>query len=255
VPENLGPQPAAACNSLHFGIGIAGNQSLGPDLFSAAARARVRDARGRFATGHSGNPRGRPPGIPNPKRRVPNLRTLCLKPGAASALARRKPRLLRPMLAQILPPAAPIPPAERLGIDFRKLRRIEDVQRAMRKIWAGLSRGEIGPGEAARLARRVAGRRRLARLDRRAGRRVSLLPNAPPLEAAVEAGRLERRAECASGAPRAGSPGASGETAPRNGERDERTDPAASLRRQCIAARSGAARRLFRASGRPGDAA
>src|SRR5205807_9829063 len=75
----------------------------------------------------------------------------------------------------------------------------------------------------ARLARRVAGPRRLARLDRRAGRRVSLLPNALPLEEVVEAGRLERRAECASGAPRAGSPGASGETAPRNGERDERS--------------------------------
>ena len=118
-------------------------------IFSPPRRVRPRarkDARGRFAKGHSGNPRGRPPGIPNPQRRVPNLRTLCLKPGAASALARRKPRLLRPMLAQILPPAAPVPPAERLGVDFRKLRRIEDVQRAMRKIWAGLSRGEIGPG-------------------------------------------------------------------------------------------------------------
>src|SRR5947209_3765772 len=115
VPANLAPQPASACNSLHFSIGIEENQSLGPDLFSAAARAgarpRARDARGRFATGHSGNPRGRPPGIPNPQRRVPDLRTLCLKPGAALALARRKPWLLRPMLAQILPPAAPIPPA------------------------------------------------------------------------------------------------------------------------------------------------
>src|SRR5204863_5809832 len=104
------------------------------------------------------------------------------------------PWLLRPMLAQILPPAAPIAPAERLGIDFRKLRRIEDVQRAMQKIWAGLSRGEIGPREAARLARRVAGPRRLSRLDRRAGGRLSLLPDAAPLKAAVKAGRLERRA-------------------------------------------------------------
>src|SRR5258706_11704874 len=227
VPENLAPQPASACNSLHFGSGIEENQSLGPDLFFAAARgyarAHTRDARGRFAKWDSGNPRGPPAGIPNPQRRVPDLRTLCLKPGAALALARRKPRLLRPMLAQILPPAVPIPPAERLGIDFRKLRRVEDVQSAMRKIWAGLSRGAIGPGQAARLARRVAGPRRLARLDRGAGRRVSLLPDAPPLEEAVEAGRLERRAECASGAPRARSPGASVETAPRNGERDERS--------------------------------
>src|SRR4030088_2708238 len=156
VPEILAPHPASACNSLHFGSGIEENQSLGPDLLFAAARAcarpRAREAGGRFATAHPGNPRGRPPGIPNPKRRVPNLRTLCLKPGAASALARRKPRLLRPMLAQIRPPAAPTPAAERLGIDFRKLRRIEDVQRAMRKIWAGLSRGEIGPREGGRVA-------------------------------------------------------------------------------------------------------
>src|SRR5438105_186712 len=227
VPKNSTDFAASACNSLHFGSGIEENQLLGPDVFSAAARAcarpRARDAGGRFAKGHSGNPRGRPPGIPNPQRRVPDLRTLCLKPGAAAALARRKPRLLRPMLAQILPPAAPIPPAKRLGIDFRKLRRIEDVQRAMRKIWLGLSRGEIGPGEAARLARRVAGLRRLARLARRAGRRVGLLPNAPPPKEVVEAGRLERRAECASGAPRARSPGASVETTPRNGERDERS--------------------------------
>src|SRR5438046_8892339 len=119
------------------------------------------------------------------------------------------------MLAQILPPAAPIPPAERLGIDFRKLRRIEDVQRAMQKIWAGVSRGEIGPGEAARLARRVAGPRRLARLDRRAGRRVSLLPDTPPLLAAVEAGPLERRAERGCRAPRGRSPRAAGRRHPR----------------------------------------
>src|SRR4030081_1526674 len=174
VPEILAPHPASACNSLHFGSGIEENQSLGPDLFFAAARAyaraHTRDARGRVATGHPGNPRGRPPGIPNPQRRVPDLRTLCLKPGAASALARRKPRLLRPMLAQILPPAAPVPPAERLGVDFRKLRRIEDVQRAMRKIWVGLARGAIGPGEAARLARRGARPRRLAPLGPPAAR-------------------------------------------------------------------------------------
>src|SRR5260370_42514444 len=92
------------------------------------------------------------------------------------------------MLAQILPPAAPIPPAERLGLDFRKLRRIENVQRAMRKIWGGLSRGEIAPCEAARLARRVAGPRRLARVARRTGRRGNLLPHAPPPEDAAEGG-------------------------------------------------------------------
>ncbi len=36
--ETLGPHPASACNSLHFGIGIEENQSLDPDLFPAAAR-------------------------------------------------------------------------------------------------------------------------------------------------------------------------------------------------------------------------
>jgi hypothetical protein len=93
------------------------SQSLGPDRFSA----RARDARGRFARGSSGNPRGRPPGIPNPKRRVPDLVARPLSAQALSHLLDRKPYLLRPLAAQLLPPPLrAIDPAERLGIDNQK---------------------------------------------------------------------------------------------------------------------------------------
>jgi hypothetical protein len=63
------------------------------------------------------------------------------------------------------------------------LRTQADVQRAVRKIWAALSRGEIAPAEAARLARRmlraVQRRERLER--RRAGRPQKTNPDRPPL--------------------------------------------------------------------------
>ena len=76
------------------------SQSLGPDRLSP----RARDARGRFARGSSGNPRGRPPGIPNPRRRVPDLVARPLSAQALSHLLDRKPYLLRPLAAQLLPP-------------------------------------------------------------------------------------------------------------------------------------------------------
>ena len=94
------------------------SQSLGPDRFSP----RTRDARGRFARGSSGNARGRPAGIPNPKRRVPDLVARPLSAQALSHLLDRKPYLLRPLAAQLLaPPLRAIDPAERLGIDLASL--------------------------------------------------------------------------------------------------------------------------------------
>jgi len=53
----------------------------------------ARDARGRFVKGSSGNPRGRPRGIRNPKRRVPDLVARPLSPQALLNLLERKPDL------------------------------------------------------------------------------------------------------------------------------------------------------------------
>jgi len=79
------------------------------------AGASPRDARGRFAKGSSGNPRGRPRGIANPRRRVPDL-VRPLSAQALSDLLDRKPHLLRPLAAQLLPPPlASIDPAEPVG--------------------------------------------------------------------------------------------------------------------------------------------
>jgi uncharacterized protein DUF5681 len=142
-----------------------------------------RDARGRFAKGRSGNPRGRPPGIPNPKRRMPDLLARPLGPKALSDLLDRKPHLLRPLAAQILPPPlAPIDPVERLRIDLSLLRTAEDVPQVLRTVLEAVSRGNIAPAEAARIARRVRTRlraiRRVGRLQRRLARRFRFTPPA-----------------------------------------------------------------------------
>jgi hypothetical protein len=132
----------------------------------------ARDMRGRFATGSSGNPSGRPRGIPNPKRRVPDLVARPLSAQALSDFLDRKPHLLRALAAQLLPPPlAAIDPAVRLGIDFSSLRTMEDVQQALLIAWEAVSRGAIAPPEAARIARRLLARlralRRFARLEQR----------------------------------------------------------------------------------------
>jgi len=194
MPETADP-PSVCCSLLHSENGIEQVQSLDPDLFRlrapACARPReadpaARDPRGRFAMGHSGNPRGRPPGIRNPKRRVLTLPAWRRNPEAASRLLDRKPRLLRPLLVQLLPRRArPQDPAERLGISLEALHTAADMQQTMQAVLAAVSAGEIGIREAGRIARQVRSRmralRRLTRLQRRLARLATAgVPHRPP---------------------------------------------------------------------------
>jgi hypothetical protein len=98
---------------------------------AGGARTRAtrpaREADGRFAKGHSGNPRGRPRGIPNPKRRVIPLRAWRENREAVLAVTRRKPWLFRSLVRQVLPPARPIDPAERIGLRIASVRTPEQV--------------------------------------------------------------------------------------------------------------------------------
>src|SRR5262249_3571697 len=74
----------------------------------------ARDARAAFANESSGNPRGRPAGIRNPKRRIPDLVAWAVGPArpqaAAVAATRRAILCRRPLFA--------VDPVERLGIDL-----------------------------------------------------------------------------------------------------------------------------------------
>ena len=181
MPESLNDLPASACFSLHFESGNEQNQSLAPDLLPFAARDQAgdetpeqagdepRDKTGRFAQGHSGNPRGRPRGIPNPKRRRVTLQAWRENPEACKALFKRQPWLLRRLLGQFLPPVSAQDPAERIGLRLSSIRTREQVQRAIRRVWAALSRGEIGTAEAARIARRIDARLRAAQRRGRLG--------------------------------------------------------------------------------------
>jgi Family of unknown function (DUF5681) len=166
MPQMVADPRLPSCSSLLSRSGSEESQQLDPD----PSVPRARDARGRFAKGSSGNPRGRPRGIRNPKRRVPNLVARPLSPQALSDLLDRKPHLLRPLVEQLWPPPlAIIDPAQRLGIDL-SLRTAEDCCRVLPIVLAGIARGEITPAEGASLARRVRIRlraiRRHARFER-----------------------------------------------------------------------------------------
>src|SRR5262245_10119226 len=110
MPEIVTDPPLPSCYHLLSGPGIREYQQLGPDPLLP----RARDARGRFARGSSGNPRGRPRGIRNPKRRVPDLAARPLRAEVLAELLDRKPHLLLPLAEQLLPPPlAAIDPAAR----------------------------------------------------------------------------------------------------------------------------------------------
>jgi hypothetical protein len=156
-----------SCYLLFSGPGIEESQSVGPD----PSLPRARDARGRFAKGSSGNPGGRPRGIPNPKRRVPDLAARPLSAGALSDLIDRRPHLLRPLAAQVLPPPLPsIDSAKHLGIDLSSVRTADDVRQVLSTVLAAVARGQIAPAEAARIARRTRARLRAVRHLARVGR-------------------------------------------------------------------------------------
>src|SRR5438874_13153847 len=91
MPKIVADRAGPSCYRLFPEPGIEESQRLVPDPFSR----RARDTRGRFAKGSSGNPRGRPPGIRNPRRRVPDLAARPLSARAMSDLLDRKPHLLR----------------------------------------------------------------------------------------------------------------------------------------------------------------
>jgi hypothetical protein len=149
MPEINADPPSPCCSPLLFRHGIQQSQLLAPDPFLP----RARDARGRFVKGSSG---GRPRGIPNPKRRVPDLVARPLSAEGLSDLLDRKPDLLRPLTAQLLPPPlAASDSAERLGIDLSSLRTVEDFPQVLLSVLVAVARGEIAPVEGARIGRRV----------------------------------------------------------------------------------------------------
>src|SRR5437660_9465826 len=152
MPEIVADPLLPPCYHLFPGPGIPEFQQPAPDPFLP----RGRDARGRFAAGSSGNPRGRPRGIANPRRRVPDLVARPLSAQRLSDLLDRKPHLLRPLAAQLLaPPLTSIDPAVRLGIDLSSLRTAEVFRRVLSSGFAAIPRGAIAPAEGARIARQV----------------------------------------------------------------------------------------------------
>ena len=86
-----------------------------------------------------------------------------LSPKALSDLIDRKPHLLRPLAAQLLPRLASIGPAERLGVDLNSVSTAEDRRLVLSTVLAAIARGELAPAEGARIASSVRARLRAVR--------------------------------------------------------------------------------------------
>jgi len=181
MPEIVADPPSPCCSPLFFLDPDSNNLNYLLLILYCLAGARRAGASPREARA---NPRGRPRGIRNPKRRVPDLVARPLSPQALCDLLDRKPDLLRPLAAQLLsPPLAATDPAERLGIDLSSLCTVEDFRQVLATVMTAVACGQIAPAEAARVARRVRARsralRRCARLTRRLAPKAS--PAQPPL--------------------------------------------------------------------------
>jgi hypothetical protein len=168
MPEIVADPPDPSCYHLFPGSRIQGFQLLGPDPFSP----RGRDARGRLAKGNSGNPRGRPRGIRNPRRRVPDLVARRPSAQALSDLLDSKPHLFAAARGASIAAASG---HDRPGGASRDrpriaLRKAEHVQEALAAVLAAVARGEVAPAEGARIARRVCARLRAVLHLERVGR-------------------------------------------------------------------------------------
>jgi hypothetical protein len=142
------PEIAAACS-----LGL-GSKYL-KDLVLISPRLAGATSAGASPSVARAIPRGRPPGIPNPRHRVPDLVARPLNALALSDLLDRKPHLLRPLAAQFLPAPALIDAAKRLGIDLASLQTVEDCRRVLATVLEAVMRGGMAPIDGARIAKRA----------------------------------------------------------------------------------------------------
>ena len=131
-------------------------ENSGRKQAAADSRGQVRTASGRYRKGVSGNPRGKPKGARNKVTRA----ALELLEGECEALTRKAIDLalagdtvaLRLCLERIAPPRKEVPLE---GLSLPPIQSPADLPRVMAGVLEAVSRGDITPGEAEKLARLV----------------------------------------------------------------------------------------------------